>query len=79
MIWMWQLYAHSKMRFQHSKVERQRSLMHVNSYSNTHVDGFLNALSLLFSGAIVIVSHDRWFLDRIATDIIAFEKAGVYF
>lgn len=30
-----------------------------------------------FPGAIFIVSHDRWFLNRIATDIIAFEKQGV--
>ncbi len=26
-----------------------------------------------FSGCIVVVSHDRWFLDRIATHILAFE------
>eukprot|EP00750_Incisomonas_marina_P003665 INCI1334.2.p1 GENE.INCI1334.2~~INCI1334.2.p1 ORF type:complete len:411 (+),score=82.49 INCI1334.2:968-2200(+) len=29
-----------------------------------------------FAGAVVIVSHDRWFLNRVATDIIAFEKPG---
>jgi sulfate-transporting ATPase len=28
---------------------------------------------LEFSGCIVVVSHDRWFLDRIATHILAFE------
>jgi ATP-binding cassette ChvD family protein len=26
-----------------------------------------------FAGAVVVVSHDRWFLDRIATHILAFE------
>ena len=26
-----------------------------------------------FAGCLVMVSHDRWFLDRIATHIIAFE------
>ena len=26
-----------------------------------------------FAGCAVVVSHDRWFLDRIATHIIAFE------
>jgi ATP-binding cassette ChvD family protein len=26
-----------------------------------------------FSGCVVVVSHDRWFLDRIATHILAFE------
>jgi energy-dependent translational throttle protein EttA len=26
-----------------------------------------------FSGCVVVISHDRWFLDRIATHIIAFE------
>jgi len=28
---------------------------------------------LRFSGCIVVVTHDRWFLDRIATHILAFE------
>ncbi|MBI4576680.1 MAG: energy-dependent translational throttle protein EttA [Planctomycetes bacterium] len=28
---------------------------------------------LAFSGSAVVVSHDRWFLDRIATHILAFE------
>jgi sulfate-transporting ATPase len=26
-----------------------------------------------FPGCVVVISHDRWFLDRIATDILAFE------
>jgi len=29
-----------------------------------------------FPGCVIIVSHDRWFLDRVATHIIAFEGAG---
>jgi ATPase subunit of ABC transporter with duplicated ATPase domains len=28
---------------------------------------------LAFSGCVVVISHDRWFLDRIATHILAFE------
>ena len=28
---------------------------------------------LAFPGAAIIVSHDRWFLDRVATHILAFE------
>jgi ATPase subunit of ABC transporter with duplicated ATPase domains len=28
---------------------------------------------LAFAGAAVVVSHDRWFLDRIATHVLAFE------
>ncbi|MCU7907023.1 MAG: energy-dependent translational throttle protein EttA, partial [Candidatus Thiodiazotropha sp. (ex Epidulcina cf. delphinae)] len=28
---------------------------------------------LTFPGCAVIISHDRWFLDRIATHILAFE------
>jgi sulfate-transporting ATPase len=28
---------------------------------------------LRFSGCTVVISHDRWFLDRIATHILAFE------
>ena len=33
-----------------------------------------------FAGCAVIISHDRWFLDRIATHILAFEgDSSVYF
>ncbi|WP_027471396.1 energy-dependent translational throttle protein EttA [Saccharicrinis fermentans] len=33
-----------------------------------------------FAGCAVVISHDRWFLDRIATHILAFEgDSGVYF
>ncbi len=33
-----------------------------------------------FAGTVVVISHDRWFLDRIATHIIAFEgDSRVYF
>jgi sulfate-transporting ATPase len=31
-----------------------------------------------FSGCVLVVSHDRWFLDRLATHIIAFEDNGIY-
>ena len=30
-----------------------------------------------FAGCAVVISHDRWFLDRIATHILAFEGEGV--
>lgn len=30
-----------------------------------------------FDGAGIIVSHDRWFLDRVCTHILAFEDSGV--
>lgn len=29
-----------------------------------------------FAGCVLVVSHDRWFLDRIATHILAFEDDG---
>ena len=33
-----------------------------------------------FAGCAVVISHDRWFLDRIATHILAFEgDSEVYF
>jgi ATPase subunit of ABC transporter with duplicated ATPase domains len=28
---------------------------------------------LSFAGCVLVISHDRWFLDRIATHIMAFE------
>ena len=31
---------------------------------------------LEFAGCAVVVSHDRWFLDRIATHILAFEGSS---
>jgi ATP-binding cassette ChvD family protein len=31
---------------------------------------------LAFPGSVVVISHDRWFLDRIATHILAFESDG---
>jgi sulfate-transporting ATPase len=31
---------------------------------------------LRFSGSLMVISHDRWFLDRIATHILAFEDDG---
>ncbi|NKB47177.1 MAG: energy-dependent translational throttle protein EttA [Legionellales bacterium] len=31
---------------------------------------------LVFPGSVIVVSHDRWFLDRIATHILAFEEDG---
>ena len=34
-------------------------------------------LALLeFAGCAVVISHDRWFLDRVATHILAFEDSG---
>jgi ATPase subunit of ABC transporter with duplicated ATPase domains len=34
---------------------------------------------LSFAGCAVVISHDRWFLDRVATHILAFEgNSSVY-
>jgi len=29
-----------------------------------------------FAGCAIVISHDRWFLDRIATHMLAFEDEG---
>jgi ATPase subunit of ABC transporter with duplicated ATPase domains len=35
---------------------------------------------LAFAGCVVVISHDRWFLDRIATHMLAFEgESRVFF
>ena len=34
---------------------------------------------LAFGGCAVVISHDRWFLDRVATHILAFEGDGAVF
>ena len=31
-----------------------------------------------FGGCAVVISHDRWFLDRVATHILAFEGDEVF-
>ena len=31
---------------------------------------------LAFPGSAMVISHDRWFLDRIATHILAYEDDG---
>jgi len=31
-----------------------------------------------FVGCVLVISHDRWFLDRVATHILAFENDGVH-
>jgi energy-dependent translational throttle protein EttA len=33
---------------------------------------------LSFTGCVLVTSHDRWFLDRIATHILAFEKDKIH-
>ena len=33
----------------------------------------LEGALLEFAGSVLVISHDRWFLDRIATHILAFE------
>ncbi len=38
--------------------------------------GVLEDALVAFPGCAVIVSHDRWFLDRVATGILAFEGGG---
>ena len=34
---------------------------------------------LAFGGCAVVISHDRWFLNRVATHILAFEEGNVFF
>ncbi len=38
--------------------------------------GALEAMLLEYRGSALIVSHDRWFLDRVATSILSFEDGG---
>jgi len=41
--------------------------------------GSLESALLEFPGCVVVVSHDRWFLDRIATHILAYEGESKWF
>jgi ATP-binding cassette ChvD family protein len=31
-----------------------------------------------FAGCVMVISHDRWFLDRVSTHLLAFEEDGVF-
>jgi ATP-binding cassette subfamily F protein uup len=39
--------------------------------------GALETMLTEYTGSAIVVSHDRWFLDRVATSILAFEGNGV--
>ena len=39
----------------------------------------LEAAILAFPGSVLVISHDRWFLDRICTHTLAFEDDGITF
>ncbi len=32
-----------------------------------------------FAGCVLVISHDRWFIDRLATHIISYEDDGIYY
>ena len=54
----------------------------IRSHSTVEHDYTLRALEEgleAFAGCAVIISHDRWFLDRICTHILAFEGEGRVF
>jgi ATP-binding cassette subfamily F protein uup len=38
--------------------------------------GALESMLIDYAGSALIVSHDRWFLDRVATSILSFEENG---
>lgn len=39
--------------------------------------GALEEMLIDYGGSALVVSHDRWFLDRVATSILAFEADGI--
>ena len=41
--------------------------------------GSLENALLEFPGCAVVISHDRWFLDRVATHILAYEGDAKWF
>src|SRR5438046_4156565 len=47
--------------------EQPTNDLHLNTL-RAHEDAILE-----FAGCVLVISHDRWFLDRIATHILAFE------
>jgi ATP-binding cassette subfamily F protein uup len=47
---------------------------HLDVESIRWLEGFLKG----FPGAVIFVTHDRYFLDRICDQIVAFEEGGVF-
>ncbi|GAB1397238.1 hypothetical protein MASR1M65_20170 [Saprospiraceae bacterium] len=46
-----------------------------NDIDVKHTDALEDALED-FAGCVMVISHDRWFIDRLATHILAFEDNG---
>jgi ATPase subunit of ABC transporter with duplicated ATPase domains len=44
-----------------------------SNHHDVHTQRALEDGILDFPGCVAVISHDRWFLDRIATHILAFE------
>ena len=60
-------------------LKEERNLLLLDEPSNDLDVDTLRALEdalLVFPGCVMTISHDRWFLDRIATHILAFEGDG---
>ena len=58
-----------------SSSPRRHALLLDEPTNDLHVDTLraLEEALLAFPGCAVIISHDRWFLDRVATHVLAFE------
>ena len=57
-------------------LRRGSNLLLLDEPTNDHDIDTLRALEealVSFAGCVVVISHDRWFLDRIATHMLAFE------
>jgi len=44
---------------------------------NYSFNDYITRTDMAFAGVALVVSHDRWFLDRICTHIIAFEGESI--
>jgi ABC transport system ATP-binding/permease protein len=63
-----------------ARLLRQRSNLLLLDEPTNDLDvatlGALEAMLVEFAGTALVVTHDRWFLDRVATAILAFEGDG---
>jgi len=57
-------------------IHATRALSLISNELGVAVAPTLEDAVLDFAGCVVVISHDRWFLDRIATHILAFEDDG---
>ncbi|CAE7525344.1 ettA, partial [Symbiodinium sp. CCMP2456] len=66
----------AKFNFQKADQQKKVGVLSGGERNRVHLAKLLREAVATFVGCAIVVSHDRWFLDRLATHILAFEGDG---